>query len=668
MENIFITDKIMANAARFLAVDAIEKAKSGHPGIALGMADVIEVLFAKIMKYNPLNPEWCNRDRFVLSSGHASSLLYAAMYLSGYDVSMDDIKSFRQMGSKTAGHPEREKIKGIEASTGPLGQGLAMAVGMAIAEKLLENKFGSEIVNHYTYVVCGDGCLMEGISEEAISLAGNLKLSKLICLWDNNGITIDGSTSLATAVNQEQRFKACGWDFMSIDGHNHEEIENALRRAKMSDRPVLIACKTTIGYGAPKKAGSEKSHGSPLGEEELLGLRQNLNWDYPPFFVPEEVVQAWRQNGKNGADEEKKWSDNFNSMPEKNRTDFENFMSDKIPDEFFASMAGIKKETIANPKPLATRKSFNKVLEATLPFMPQIVSGSADLSESNGVMVNSYHKALSANDFSGNFIHYGIREHAMGAATNGLALYGGVIPFSATFLSFMDYMLPAIRMASLMHAPSIFIFSHDSIAVGEDGPTHQPIEQLPLLRIMPNIRVFRPADTVETVECWEFILSHRDLPCALLLTRQNLEQARKEADENKSAKGGYVISPANKERQATIVATGSEVSLALAAQKVLADEGKDVAVVSMPCKELFDKQDDDYKIQVLGAKPIVILEAANLSGWEEYVGTKGDKIGIDSFGMSAPYQDLLKVFGFTPEKVAERTALCIDNNFKGVEG
>jgi len=658
-------DKMMANAARFLAVDAIEKAKSGHPGVALGMADIAEVLFTKFLKYNPKNPDWADRDRVVLSSGHASSLLYAVMYLCGYsDITLDDIKAFRQVGSKTAGHPEADKIKGIEASTGPLGQGVAMSVGMAVAEKILAAKFGSDIVNHYTYVLCGDGCLMEGVSEEAISLAGNLGLNKLIFLWDDNKITIDGDTSLATCVNQPERFKACGWNVLQADGHNHEEIAKVIEQARKSDKPVLIDFKTVIGYGAPTKAGSEKSHGSPLGAEETAGLRQNLKWDYEPFEVPAEIKKAWEQKGVEGAKEEENWQKRFNALPDKLKSDFDNGINDKLPDEFFAAMQSLKEECAKTKEPLATRKSFTKILKETLPFVPQIISGSADLSESNGVWVKEYHKNISAKDFTGNFIHYGIREHAMGAAVNGMVLHKGVIPFSATFFSFADYMLPTLRMAALMKLPSIFIFSHDSFAVGEDGPTHQPVEQLSMLRNMPNLRVFRPADTVEAAECWEFILSHRDLPAVLLLTRQNLEQFRSDVSENLSAKGGYVASPAKGVRQATIVATGSEVSLAIKAQQLLASQGKDVAVVSVPCKELFEAQSDEYRKSVIGDAPVVVVEAAKISNWEKYIGNDGDSVGMTGFGMSGPYKELTEIFGFTPENVAEKVSAAMDKKVR----
>lgn len=658
-------DKIMADAVRFLAVDAIEKAKSGHPGIALGMADMAEVLFTKFLKYNPLNPDWVDRDRFILSSGHGSSLLYAVMHLCGYkDVSLDDIKSFRQVGSKTAGHPERDKIKGVEASTGPLGQGLAMSVGMAVAERIMSEKFGSDIVNHYTYVMCGDGCLMEGVSEEAISLAGNLRLNKLIVLWDNNGITIDGGTTLATCVNQAERFKAVGWNVMSVDGHNHTEIAEALEKAKKSDKPVMIACKTTIGYGAPTKAGSEKSHGAPLGTEEVAGLRKNLGWEYEPFVVPDEIYAAWRQKGIEGAKAEAEWQSRFEALPQDKKDAFNAYVKEKVPTQFFAAMQRLKKESAAVKEPLATRKSFNRILKETLPFLPQLIAGSADLSESNGVWVKEYHKNICSDDFSGNFIHYGIREHAMGAAVNGMVLHGGIIPVSSTFFSFLDYMLPSVRMASLMKIPSVFVFSHDSIAVGEDGPTHQPIEQLSLLRSMPNLRVFRPADTVETAECWEFILSNRDLPSVLLLTRQNLEQFRSDVSENMSAKGGYVVRHAKGERQATIIATGSEVALALKAQQILQQQGKDVAVVSMPCLELFEAQNADYRRQVLGTAPIVIAEAANLNSWGKYIKDDGDGVGMTSFGISGPYKELLEIFGFTPENVADKVSACIDRKKK----
>ena len=654
----------MANAIRFLSVDAIDRANSGHPGIALGMADVATVLFTEFLKFDPKHPKWSDRDRFVLSAGHGSMLLYSILYLTGYeDISIDDIKNFRQLGAKTAGHPEIGRLAGVEASTGPLAQGLGMSVGMALAEKILSHRFGSDIVDHYTYVLSSDGCLMEGLSHEAISLAGHLKLNKLIVFWDNNYITIDGKTDLSTSTDQIARFKASGWNTIEIDGHNYDQIATAIAKAQKSDRPTMISCKTIIGYGAPTKQGTEKCHGTALGEEETAAMRKKLGWTAEPFVVPEDILSAWRKAGARGAKDYSVWQARFARLDEKVKADFtRQVIKGKLPSDWNKTINKTKAEVLTKREPLATRNSLNFALAKTLPYIPEIIGGSADLSESNGVLVKDYHEDLTANNYGGNFIHYGVREHVMGTCMNGMLLHGGVIPFVATFFAFMDYMLPSIRMACQMNIPGIYIFSHDSIAVGEDGPSHQPVEQLPLLRVMPNLKVFRPADTIETIESWEYILEHRTGPAVMLVTRQNVEQVRTDATENKSAKGGYIISPSKGERVATIVATGSEVSLAIKAQKLLAEKGIDVAVVSIPCKEVFEEQPMAYQQSIIDKKPTIVVEAANLSGWGKYTRGNGDKIGMTSFGTSGPYKELFVHFGFTPEHVAEVVTACVNKD------
>lgn len=645
----------MANAIRFLSADAIEKSKSGHPGMPLGMADVATVLFSKFIKLDAANPRWFDRDRFVLSAGHGSMLLYSLLYLTGYeDICLDDLKNFRQLGAKTAGHPEYGHLAGIDMTTGPLGQGITSAVGMALAERIIAAKYGEDVCSHYTYVIAGDGCLMEGISEEAISMAAHLGLNKLIVFWDNNNITIDGSVSAANSTDQIKRFQAVGWNTIEIDGHNYDQIEQAVAAAQKSDKPTLVACKTQIGYGAPTKCGTSKCHGSPLGAEELAAMRQNLNWNYEPFEVPADVLEAWRAAGSRSHDAFLAWEKRARA---KGR-EFLDVIADKLPAGWDKELNELKRQTVKEKTKVATRKASQMCLETIVPHIPEIVGGSADLAASN-LTFTSASKTVTKDDYNGNNVMYGIREHAMAAIMNGMALHGGIIPFGGTFFVFSDYMRPAMRLAALMGIRVIYVLTHDSIGVGEDGPTHQPIEHLASYRCMPNILTFRPCDVVETAEAWQIALETEDKPSLLALTRQGLPLLRTTAEVNLSAKGGYVIAGEDKKRQATIIATGSEVSLAVEAMNKLAEEGIKVAVVSMPCTELFDAQPIDYQEQVLGKAPRIAVEAASKFGWEKYVGLEGDIIGMDGFGASGPAEELYKYFGITVEEVADAVKNCL---------
>ena len=639
----------MANAIRFLSADAIEKSQSGHPGMPLGMADVATVLFSKFIKLNPQVPSWFDRDRFVLSAGHGSMLLYSLLYLMGYqDISIEDIKNFRQLGAKTAGHPEYGHLAGIDMTTGPLGQGISSAVGMAMAERILAAKYGEDVCNHYTYVICGDGCLMEGISEEAISLAGHRGLNKLIVFWDNNNITIDGTVDKANSTDQIARFKAVGWNTIAIDGHNYVEIEQAIEKAQKSDKPTLIACKTKIGFGAPTKCGTSKCHGSPLGAEEVAAMRQALNWNYAPFEVPAEILNAWKNSGKANQAEYSAWEKRAAAKGK----EFLDVIAGKLPENWDKDLLAMAQKAIDEKTKVATRKASQMCLEQIVPNIPQIVGGSADLAASNLTFVNGM-KTITKEDYNGNNLMYGIREHAMGAIMNGLSLHGGVIPYGGTFFVFSDYLRPSMRLAALMGIRVVYVLTHDSIGVGEDGPTHQPVEHLASYRAMPNIYTFRPCDVVETAEAWKIALESEHTPSILALTRQGLPMLRNSVSENLTAKGGYIISDVSqgKERQATIVATGSEVSLAVEAQQKLKEEGIEVAVVSMPCTELFDAQSKDYKEKVLGKAPRVAVEAAAKYGWERYVGIEGKIIGMDGFGASGPAGELYKHFGITVDAV-----------------
>lgn len=636
----------MANAIRFLSAEAINKSNSGHPGMPLGMADVATVLFAKYIRLNPSVPNWFNRDRFVLSAGHGSMLLYSLLYLLGYpDITIEDIKNFRQMGAKTAGHPEYGHLSGIDMTTGPLGQGISSAVGMALAERVINSKFGNTLCNHYTYAICGDGCLMEGISEEAISLAGLWKLNKLIVFWDNNNITIDGTVDKASITDQIARFKAVGWNTISINGHDYDEIANAIEQAQKSDKPTLIACKTIIGFGAPNKCGTSKVHGSPLGLEELDAMKKNLGWDYAPFEVPAEIIENWHTAAQKSLADYAAWQ----SVAKAN-ADFNDYISNKLPTNWDLALNALKYKSISEGTKVATRKASQMCLENIVPYIPQIIGGSADLAASNLTFVDGM-KTITATDYNGNNIMYGIREHAMGAIMNGLTLHGGVIPYGGTFFVFSDYLRPSMRLAALMKIRSIYVLTHDSIGVGEDGPTHQPVEHLASYRAMPNINTFRPCDVVETAEAWQLAIESEHTPSILALSRQGVPTIRTSAKENLTAKGGYIISPAGGKISATLIATGTEVSLAVEAQKRLAEENIFVNVVSMPCCELFDKQTVEYKNSVLGQAPRIAVEAASIYGWERYVGDNGTIIGLNDFGTSAPANEVYEHFGITVENI-----------------
>lgn len=640
----------MTNAIRVLAMDAVEKANSGHPGMPMGMADVAAVLFTEFLKYDPAHPRWPDRDRFVLSAGHGSMLLYALLYLTGYeDITLEEIKRFRQLRSKTAGHPEYGYAAGIETTTGPLGQGLGNAVGMAIAEKLLRVRFGEELVNHYTYAIAGDGCLMEGISHEAISLAGHLGLEKLVVFFDDNRVSIDGPTSLAVSDNQIKRFEACGWHTQAIDGHDPDAIRKAIKNAQKSDKPSLIACCTTIAKGAPTKAGTAESHGAPLGAKEIEGARKNLEWSYPPFEIPEPILNAWREAGKRGIESHISWEKRLKQAPLK--VAFERTQRGDLPKNLAETITAFK-EMITKEQPKdATRKSSGRVLDAIVPVIPELIGGSADLTGSNNTLAKGM-KAIARGDFSGRYLYYGVREHAMCAAMNGMALHGGIIPYGGSFFVFTDYCRPSIRLAALMEQRVIFVMTHDSIGLGEDGPTHQPVEHLASLRAMPNIHVYRPADGVETAECWQLALESCKTPSILVLTRQGLPTVRTQyVKENLCARGGYMLSPAENAK-ATLIATGSEVSIALEGQRRLKEQGIEASVVSMPCTTLFDQQPDIYKRRVLGEETLkVAIEAASPYGWERYIGKDDVFIGMQSFGASAPAEDLYKHFGITVENI-----------------
>lgn len=639
----------MATAIRILSAEAIEKANSGHPGMPLGMADVATVLFGKYININPDDPKWFNRDRFILSAGHGSMLLYSLFYLLGYnDISLDDIKNFRQLGAKTAGHPEYGHLAGIDMTTGPLGQGISSSVGIALAERIINAKFGNDLCNHFTYVICGDGCLMEGISEEAIALAGLYKLNKLIVLWDNNNITIDGTVDKASCTNQLERFKANGWNTININGHDYDEISSAIEQAQQSDKPTLIACKTTIGFGAPNKSGTSKVHGSPLGADEFAALKENLGWTYAPFEIPNEIIASWRAAGQKSVTNYIEWQ----KHSEKNK-EFLDYINNKLPNNWDKELNELKEKAIKEQLNVATRKASQLSLEKIVKNIPQIVGGSADLAASNLTFVDGM-KNVTANDYNANNIMYGIREHAMGAIMNGLSLHGGVIPYGGTFFVFSDYLRPAMRLAALMKIRSIYVLTHDSIGVGEDGPTHQPIEHLASYRAMPNILTFRPCDVVETAEAWQIAITSEKTPSILALSRQNVPTIRKNAKENMSQKGGYIISEAKNTPVATVIATGTEVSLAIKAQQNLAEENIHINVVSMPCCELFDMQSNEYKRNVLGSKPRIAIEAGAQYGWERYVGENGIIIGLNDFGASGKGDDVYKHFGITIENLIEQ--------------
>jgi transketolase len=646
----------LASAVRALAMDAVEQAKSGHPGLPMGAADIATVLFTRFLKYDAADPRWPDRDRFVLSAGHGSMLLYALLHLTGVaGMSLDELKRFRQLDSKTPGHPENFMTPGVETTTGPLGQGLATAVGMALAERMLNTEFGDDLVDHHTYVLASDGDLMEGVSQEAIALAGHLRLSRLIVLFDDNGISIDGPLSLSDSVDQVKRFEAAGWRALRVDGHDPAAIARAVSRARKSDRPTLIACRTTIGYGAPKKAGTAKAHGEPLGGEELAGAKAALGWAHAAFEVPDAIRAAWAKAGRKGRRQRRAWAERLAGLPADRRADFERRLTASPPEALADAVARLKERLLAEPPSVATRKASEMALEAITEIMPELVLGSADLTPSNNTKTKSL-TAVAPGSYGGRYIHYGIREHGMAAAMNGIALHGGFRPAGATFLIFTDYARPAMRIAALAGIPAVYVMTHDSIGLGEDGPTHQPIEHLAALRAMPNMRVFRPADAVETAECWQLALERTSGPTLLALTRQTVPQVRRgAADGNLCAAGAYEIAAADGEAKATLFASGSEVEVALGAQKLLAAKGMPARVVSVPSLDLFLSQPEDVRRRVVGHAPVkVAIEAAVRWGWDAVIGADGLFVGMKGFGASAPYKDLYRHFGITPEAVADR--------------
>ncbi|WP_051285359.1 transketolase [Nisaea denitrificans] len=648
-----VSHDMLANAIRALSMDAVEKAKSGHPGMPMGMADVATVLFSEFLNFDPKAPNWPDRDRFILSAGHGSMLIYSLLHLTGYeDVTLDEIKNFRQLDSKTPGHPEYGHTSGVETTTGPLGQGLANAVGMALAERMNNARFGDDLVDHYTYVIAGDGCLMEGISHEAASMAGHLKLGKLVVLFDDNGISIDGSTDLSVSDDQLMRFEAYGWHVSQVDGHDAEAVSAAIEAARSDDRPSLVACRTKIGFGAPTKEGKSSSHGAPLGTDEIAGARENLGWSAAPFEIPADVLKAWRAIGADRAEAHIAWTQRYDTAEAGTRKAFDAALSGKLP----AGAEAAIKELIAKhgegkPK-LATRVASQKTLEVLQPAIPALVGGSADLTGSNNTKVGGQ-DAVSAGSYGGHYIYYGVREHAMAAAMNGMALHGGLIPYGGTFLVFTDYCRPSIRLSALMGLRVIYVMTHDSIGLGEDGPTHQPVEHVAALRAIPNLNVFRPADAIETAECWLAALQDEHRPSVLALTRQGLPTVRSgDTSENLSAKGGYVLSDASGDRKVTILATGSEIEIALEAQKTLEADGVATAVISMPSMERFKAQDADYRKQVLGSGTLMVaVEAGIQQSWDGLIGLDGIFVGMNSFGASAPAGDLYKHFGITSDAV-----------------
>jgi transketolase len=646
----------MANAIRFLSVDAVEKAKSGHPGLPMGAADIATVLFRDVLKFDAADPHWPDRDRFVLSAGHGSMLLYSLLYLTGVGgaegLTIADLQAFRQLGSKTPGHPEYGHTLGVETTTGPLGQGLANAVGMALAERMLAAEFG-EIIDHHTYVLASDGDLMEGVSQEVIALAGHLKLAKLIVLYDDNGITIDGKTSLTDSVDQLARFRSAGWRALRIDGHDQRAILRALRAARRADKPTLIACKTTIGFGAPTRAGTNKAHGEALGAAEIAGARAALKWPYEPFVVPQEILTAWRAAGARCRRRRGKWRRAVKALAPERRAEFERRLRGDLPKPLDAAIEAYKRELAAAAPEIATRKAGEAALKVIAPVVPELITGSADLTGSNNTKVEAT-RDVAPLDMSGRYLHWGIREHGMAAACNGMALHGGFIPSGSSFLIFTDYCRPSLRLAALMGLRIPHVFTHDSIGLGEDGPTHQPVEHLAALRAIPNLLVFRPADSVETVECWQAALAARRSPSILVLTRQNLPAVRRShVQENLCALGAYEISPAKGKAAVSIFASGSEVSIALAAQALLAERGVAARVVSVPCMERFAEQGENYRRRILGDAPVRVgVEAAVRQGWDALIGD-GPFVGMTGFGASAPYKQLYQHFGVTPARVAE---------------
>jgi len=660
-ENLMIdnlNDAELSNAIRILSVDAVEKANSGHPGMPMGMADVATVLYKKFLKFDSSSPDWINRDRFVLSAGHGSMLLYSLLYLTGYkDISLEDIKMFRQLGSKTAGHPEYGELKGIETTTGPLGQGIANAVGMAISEKIMANRFGKELFDHKTYVLAGDGCLMEGISQESISLAGHLGLGKLIILFDDNGISIDGPTSLTTSDNQLDRFKASNWHVIECNGHSFDEIEAALKESGEDERPSLIACKTRIGFGSPNKEGKSSSHGAPMGKDEIGLIRENLNWDFIEFDIPANIIDAWRKIGVRGRLQRNDWEKIYTDS--QHRKTIESLINGSNLESLDKQLSDFKRSLYENPVALATRKSSENILNELISRISNLIGGSADLTGSNNTLAKGQ-KIVSADDFSGSYIYYGVREHAMAAIMNGIALYGILIPYGGTFLVFTDYCRPAIRLSALIKLRVIYIMTHDSIGLGEDGPTHQPVEHLSSLRAIPNLEVWRPADNIETLEVWQAALQSKNTPSILALSRQNLKPIRtKNIDINLSLKGAYVL---NEESSAMIslIASGSELELIIDASEELYNEGITTRIISVPCLDRFYIQDKKYKDEVIGNLPKVIVEAGVRQSWDHLMSSEDVFIGMSSFGSSAPAKDLYKKFKITKEEIIKSVKIILD--------
>ena len=647
--------KDLSNAIRFLSIDAVQKANSGHPGMPMGMADVATVLFKYYLQFNPKNPSWINRDRFILSAGHGSMLLYSLLYLTGYKkIKLDDIKNFRQLNSICAGHPEYEKDSGIETTTGPLGQGLTNSVGMAIAQEVLKKKFGSDLINNKTYVVASDGDLMEGISHEAMSLAGHLNLKNLIVFFDNNKISIDGPTSLSVSDNYKKRFESYGWSFQEINGHNYKQIFNAIKKAAKSKKPSIISCKTIIGFGSPNKSGKASSHGSPLGDDEIKLVRKKLKWKHGPFEIPEELMDSWREIGGKGEKLEEKWNNILGKKNTKIKEEYERLIKGELPVDLDKILGDEKLKFFQTKPKMATRQCSSSVINSISDALPELIGGSADLSGSNNTKTEGS-KVITSKNFSGNYIHYGVREHAMAGVMNGLALYGCLIPFGGTFLIFSDYLKPSMRLSALMKLRVIYIFSHDSIGLGEDGPTHQPIEQLEHLRSIPNLNVFRPADINETLECWEIALKSKSNPSAIALSRQKLPYVSEHsAGENMCSKGAYVLKKTSDNADISLIASGSEVEIALEAQEKLKGLSINSKVISVPCYDLFQNQTENYKDEILGKDTLKIsIEASSQSGWKSLVGKDGVTLGLSTFGKSAPYKDIYKLFNLTSDEIVK---------------
>ena len=647
--------KDLSNAIRFLSIDAVQKANSGHPGMPMGMADVATVLFKYYLRFNPKNPNWINRDRFVLSAGHGSMLLYSLLYLTGYkSIKIEDIKNFRQLNSICAGHPEYEKGSGIETTTGPLGQGLANAVGMTIAQEILKKRLGSDLINNKTYVIASDGDLMEGISHEAMSLAGHLNLKNLIVFFDNNKISIDGSTSLSVSDDYKKRFQSYGWSFQEINGHNYKQISNAINKANKSKKPSIISCKTIIGFGSPNKSGKASSHGAPLGDDEIKLVRKKLGWKHGPFEIPEDLLNTWKDIGRKGEKLENEWNGILNKKNTKIKEQYERLMKNELPTTLDKILGDEKLKFFQTKPKMATRQCSSSVISSISNVLPELIGGSADLSGSNNTKTDNS-KVINSKNFSGNYIHYGVREHAMAGVMNGLALYSGLIPFGGTFLIFSDYLKPAMRLSALMKLRVIYIFSHDSIGLGEDGPTHQPIEQLEHLRAIPNLNVFRPADINETIECWEIALKSKNNPSAIALSRQKLPYVSEHSSgESMCTKGAYVLKRTSENVDVSLIASGSEVEIALEAQEKLKMLNINSKVISIPCYDIFQNQSEEYKNEIVGKDTFKIsIEASSETGWKNIVGKDGVTVGLSTFGKSAPYKDIYNLFNLTSDEIVK---------------